>query len=134
MVLEVVVLLVGCGNIGCIIVVQVELVVVVLLDGCGIGVNGGFICYGVCSSGCGIAVGSCGSNADNGGVVMVLVSRGNGGYGSSYFGSGGGHYGVANGSCGSIVCCSCGRDGDCGEKGGSGGVSSNGDGGNSGLW
>ena len=133
MALEVVVSLVGCGNSGCIIVVQVELVVVVLLGGCGFGVNGGCICYGGCSSVCGIAVGSCGSNADNGGVVMLLVGRCNGGYGGSDFGSGGGHYGVADGSCGSLVCCSSGRDGDCCEKGGSGGVSSNGDGGNSGL-
>lgn len=129
-----VVLLVGCGNSGCIIVVQVELLVVVLLGGCGIGVNGGCICYGSHSSGCGVAVGSCGSNADNGGVVMVLVGSGYGGYCGSDFGSGGGHYGVVDGSCGSVVCCSCGRDGDCSEKCGSGGVSSNGDGGNSGLW
>ena len=95
-VLEVVELLVGCGNSGYIIVVQVELVVVVILGGCGIGVNGGCICYGGCSSGCGFAVGSCGSNADNGGVVMLLVGSGDGGYSGSDFGSGGGHYGVAD--------------------------------------
>ena len=86
--------------------------VVVLLGGCGIGVNGGCICYGGCSRGCGIAVGSCGSNADNGGIVMLLVGRCNGGYGGSDFGSGGGHYVVADGSYGSVVYCSCGRDGD----------------------
>lgn len=99
-----VVLLVGCGNSGCVILAQIDLVVVVmLLGGCGIGTYSGCICHGSGSSGNGVAVGSCGCYGSNGGVIMVLVGSGNGG-GGSVFGSGGGRDGVVDSSCGSVVC------------------------------
>lgn len=73
MVVEVVVLLVGCGNSGCVILAQVVLVVVVMLLGsCGIGVYDSCICHGGDSSGYSVAVGSCRCDSSNSGVIKGL--------------------------------------------------------------